>query len=343
MRTYTLAQLADTIGATLVGDGALVVSGLARLQDAGPGQLSFFANRRYLEQARSSAATALIVPEDFPADGGPALLKVADPYAAYASIAALFEEPEGIVPGVHPSALVGRGVALGKDVHVGARVVIGDRAVLGDRASVGSGCFIGRGVRVGAGTRLGACVTLLAGTSIGERCIVQSGTVVGSDGFGYVKEGGGHRRIPQLGGVRIEDDVEIGANCTVDRGSLADTRIGRGTKIDNLVQIAHNVDVGEHVLIVAQVGVSGSTLIGDGAVVAGQVGIVGHIEIGAGVRIGAQSGVSKSIPAGEEWFGYPARERRQAFRLQALQAKLPELYARVKELEARLEGLEKPG
>jgi UDP-3-O-[3-hydroxymyristoyl] glucosamine N-acyltransferase len=182
---------------------------------------------------------------------------------------------------------------------------------------------------------------LLSGTRVGERCIVQSGTVIGSDGFGYATTPTGHRRIPQLGGVRIEDEVEIGANCTIDRGSLGDTRIGRGTKLDNLVHVAHNVDVGENVLIVAQVGISGSTRIGDRAVLAGQVGLVGHIEVGAGAKIGAQSGVRKSVPPGEEWFGYPARERREAFRLLVLQAKLPELVERLKEVEARLEALER--
>ena len=195
-------------------------------------------------------------------------------------------------------------------------------------------------MRVGAGTRLGPGVVLLPGTRVGRRCILQSGTVVGSDGFGYAPTPEGHRRIPQLGGVVLEDDVELGANCTVDRGALVDTRIGRGTKVDNLVHVAHNVDVGEDVLIVAQVGISGSTRVGDRAVLAGQAGVVGHIEIGAGARIAAQSGVTKSVPAGEEWFGYPARERRRAFRQQALLAKLPELSARVLALEARLAALE---
>jgi UDP-3-O-[3-hydroxymyristoyl] glucosamine N-acyltransferase len=340
--SYTLEQLASATCATLVGDGTLVVSGLASLQDAGPGQLSFFAKSRYLERARTSSASALIVPEDFAADGGPALLKVPDPYAAYAVVAALFEERETPPVGVHPSSVLGPGVRLGEGVSVGPHAVLSEGVCLGDDACVGAGCFLGRGVRVGAGTRLSPGVKLLAGTSVGERCIVHSGTVVGADGFGYATSAAGHRKIPQLGRVRIEDDVEIGANCTVDRGSLGDTRIGRGTKIDNLVHVAHNVDVGEEVLIVAQVGISGSTRIGDRAVLAGQVGLAGHIEIGAGAKVAAQSGVSKSVPAGEEWFGYPARERRRAFRLNALYAKLPELYERLERLEARLEGLVKP-
>jgi UDP-3-O-[3-hydroxymyristoyl] glucosamine N-acyltransferase len=316
-----------------------VVSGLAPLQDARPGQLSFFANPRYLGQALSCSATALIVPEDFPGNGAPVLLKVPDPYAAYAVVAALFEEPETALTGVHPSVVLGLGVRLGRAVSVGAHAVIAGDVVLEDGVIVGPGCFLGQGVRVGSGTRLSPGVKLLAGTRVGARCIIHSGTVVGSDGFGYVQGREGHRKIPQLGGVRIEDDVEIGANCTVDRGSLGDTRIGRGSKIDNLVHIAHNVDVGEEALIVAQVGISGSTRIGDRAVLAGQVGVVGHIEIGAGARIGAQSGVSKSVPAGEEWFGSPARERRQAFRLHALYVHLPELFARLKRGEARLEHL----
>jgi UDP-3-O-[3-hydroxymyristoyl] glucosamine N-acyltransferase len=342
--TYTLEHLASALGGSLLGDGSLVVSGLAPLSEARPGQLSFLASRRYLDQALATAATAVIVSEDFSPNGrsedAPALLMVADPYAAYAAAAELFQEPDGIQPGVHPTAVVEAGARLAPRVSVGAHAVIGAGAELGDGVHVGAGCFVAPGVRVGSGTRLFPRVVLLPGTIVGERCILQSGAVVGSDGFGYASTPAGHRRIPQLGSVRIEADVEIGANCTIDRGSLSETRIGRGSKLDNLVHVAHNVDVGEHVLLVAQVGVSGSTRIGDRAVLAGQVGVVGHIQVGAGARIGAQSGVTKSVPAGEEWFGYPARERQRAFRLQALQAKLPELFERLRRLEARFAALE---
>lgn len=326
-----------------MGDGSLVVTGLAGLEDARPGQLSFFANRRYARRALASEATALIVPPGYPGRGTQVLLEAEDPYAAYVAAAALFREPEGAPPGVHPTAVLGRAVSLGSDVSVGPRAVVDDGVGLGDRVRVGAGCYVGRQVRVGAGTRLEPRVILLARTSVGRRCVIGSGTVVGSDGFGYVSDEGGHRRIPQLGSVRIEDDVEVGANCTIDRASLGETRIGRGTKLDNLVHVAHNVEIGERVLIVAQVGISGSTRIGDGAVLAGQVGVVGHIEVGPGARVGAQSGVTKPVPAGEEWFGYPARERRRAFRLHALQAKLPDLYDRVAALEARLAELEAKG
>jgi UDP-3-O-[3-hydroxymyristoyl] glucosamine N-acyltransferase len=338
--SYTLEQVAGVIGARLSGDGSLVVTGLAPLAEARPGQLSFFSQSRYRGQARASAATALIVPQDYPAADDRAGLRVDDPYAAYALAAELFQDAEPPASGVHPSASLGRGATLGEDVSVGAHAVLAEGVSLGDGVRVGAGCYLGRDVRVGAGTRLSPRVTLLAGTRVGERCIVQSGTVVGSDGFGYAPTPAGPRRIPQLGGVHIEDEVEIGANCTIDRGSLADTRIGRGTKLDNLVHVAHNVDVGEHVLLVAQVGISGSTRIGDRAVLAGQVGVVGHIEVGAGARVGAQSGVTKPVPAGEEWFGYPARERRRAFRQQALLAKLPEFAARLHDVEARLAALE---
>ncbi|MBA2565889.1 MAG: UDP-3-O-(3-hydroxymyristoyl)glucosamine N-acyltransferase [Gemmatimonadetes bacterium] len=336
MPTYTLDEVAEAIGATLVGDGALTVSGLAPLPEAAPGQLSFFASRRYLPQALASRATALIVPAEFPANGGPALLRVADPYAAYVLAARFFESLTKAPAGVHPTVVLGEGSRLGARVSVAAGAILGPRVELDDDVRIGEGCVVAEGVRIGAGTRVGPRVTLLAGTRIGSRCVLQSGTVIGSDGFGYVPAGEGHARIPQLGGVRIEDDVEIGANCTIDRGSLGDTRIGRGSKLDNLVHVAHNVDVGEHVLIVAQVGISGSTRIGDGAALGGQVGVVGHIEVGAGARIGAQSGVTKSVPAGEEWFGYPARERRRSFRLQALCARLPDLERRLKRVEERL-------
>lgn len=342
MPTYTLEDVAVAIGATLAGDGSLRVRGLAPLREAGSGQLSFLANPRYREQALASSATALIVGLDYRANGGPALLRVPDPYAAYALAAALFENRPAVPAGVHPSAVLERGVSLGVGVAVGPLTVLAEGAVVGDAVRVGARCYVGPGVRVGAGTRLEPCVTLHSGTRIGERCILQSGAVVGSSGFGYSSSTEGYQRIPQLGGVRIEDDVEIGANCTIDRGSLSDTRIGRGSKLDNLVHVAHNVDVGEEALLVAQVGISGSTRIGDRAVLAGQVGVVGHIEVGDGARVGAQSGVTKSVPAGQEWFGYPARERRRAFRLHGLTAKLPELNERVRLLEARLAALEEP-
>jgi UDP-3-O-[3-hydroxymyristoyl] glucosamine N-acyltransferase len=339
-RSYTLEEVAAAIGARLAGDGSLRVTGLAPLDRAGAGELSFFANPRYRGRALASGATALIVPEGFPPDGDRILLVAADPYAAYARAALLFESAEPDAPGVHPTACLGRGVQLGDGVSVGPRAVVGDGVKIGAGAAVGAGCILAAGVEVGTGTRLGPRVVLLGGTRVGARCIVQSGAVVGSDGFGYASAPAGHRRIPQLGGVSIEDEVEIGANCTIDKGALADTRIGRGTKLDNLVHVAHNVDVGEHVLIVAQVGISGSTRIGDRAVLAGQVGVVGHVEVGAGARVGAQSGVTKSVPAAEEWFGYPARERRRAFRQQALVAKLPDLADRLRRLEARLAALE---
>ncbi|MFN2432269.1 MAG: UDP-3-O-(3-hydroxymyristoyl)glucosamine N-acyltransferase [Gemmatimonadota bacterium] len=340
MPTYTLDDVAAALGARLHGDGSLTVSGLAPLREARPGQLSFVAHPRYLEQALASSATALIVPRDFPGNGDHALLEVADPYAAYAVAAGFFEQARPPARGVHSSAALGPGVRLGEGVRVGPLAVLERGAVLEDDVWVGAACVVGEGVRVGAASRLAPRVTLLPGTVLGARCIVQSGTVVSSDGFGYAGSPEGPRRIPQLGGVTVGDDVEIGANCTIDRGSLNDTRIGRGTKIDNLVHIAHNVQVGERVLLVAQVGISGSTRIGDGAVLAGQVGVVGHVEVGAGARVGAQSGVTKSVPAGEEWFGYPARERRASFRLHALVAKLPALVARLRGLEERLERLE---
>jgi UDP-3-O-[3-hydroxymyristoyl] glucosamine N-acyltransferase len=335
--TLTLDHVAHAIGASLVGDGSQVVTGLASLQDARSGQLSFLANRRYVAQAITCDASALIVPLDFSGNGRYALLKVPDPYIAYVTAAVLFEERELPPAGVHPSTVVARGVRLGARASVGPHCVLDAGARLGDDVVVGPTCYIGKDVEVGDGTRLAPGVRLLAGTVVGRRCILQSGTVVGSDGFGYVSGREGHRRIPQLGRVRIEDDVEIGANCTIDRGSLGETRIGRGSKLDNLVHVAHNVDVGEQALLVAQVGISGSTRIGDRVVLAGQVGVAGHLEIGAGSRVGGQSGVSKSIPPGKEWFGYPARERRQVFRLHALYSKLPELYDRLKRLEELLE------
>jgi UDP-3-O-[3-hydroxymyristoyl] glucosamine N-acyltransferase len=230
-------------------------------------------------------------------------------------------------------------VELGAEVSVGPFAVIEAGAVLGDRVRIGPHSVVGAGSKLGVDTLLHPHVTLYPGTVLGERCIVHSGARLGSDGFGYAWTGTEHRKVPQVGGCRLGDDVEIGANTTIDRGSIGDTRVGQGTKIDNLVQLGHNVRVGERAILISQVGIAGSTTVGDGAVLGGQVGVGGHLEIGAGARVGAQAGVTGDVPAGETVSGYPARPHRLALRAQAVTLRLPEILRRLRRLE-RAHGIE---
>lgn len=336
MPTLTLRELAGAIHARLEGDPDVSVSGVAPLEHAGPSDLAFLANPRYEESARRSGAAALIVGEAFHGNGGN-LLRVANPYLAYARAVELLLPEPPLEPGVDSTAIVHPAAQVAEDAAIGPLAVIGAGAVIGNRVRVGAACVVDPGVEVGEGSQLFPRVTLHTGTRIGQRCVVQSGSVLGSDGFGYATDDRGvHHKVPQRGGLSIGDDVEIGANVTIDRGSAADTVIGAGTKIDNLVHIAHNVSIGQNAFIVAQVGVAGSTTIGDHAVIAGQAGIVGHAKIGDRARLGAQAGVIGDVPADAEYSGYPARSHREQMRAYALFARLPELFERLKALESRL-------
>lgn len=336
MPTFRLGELANAIGARLEGDAEVEIEGIARLEDAGPADLSFLANPRYSEAAASSGAGALIVDPDYSTDGQN-LLRSDNPYLAYARAAELLapeETPRGIVA---DTAEIDASTTLPDDVSIGPKAVIGSDVGLGERVVIGAGSVIEDGVTIGDGTRIFPRVTVHAGTRIGSKCVIQSGTVLGSDGFGYAHdEEGRHHKVPQRGGLVVGDRVEIGANCAIDRGSPGDTVIGAGTVVDNLVHVAHNVAIGENVIIVAQVGVSGSTRIGDHAVLGGQAGLIGHIEIGAGARIGAQAGVIGDVPAGREYSGYPARPHRRQMRAYALFSRLPELFKRLQALEERM-------
>lgn len=336
MPTLTLRELAGAIHARLEGDPDVAVGGVAPLETAGPGDLSFLANPRYEESAARSRAAALIVDESFDGNGAN-LLRVSNPYLAYARAVELLL-PEGPSrPGSDPSAIVDPTARVAASASIGPLAVIGADAVIGPGCSIGAGSVIEAGVEVGEGCRIFPRVTLHAGARLGARCVVQSGSVLGSDGFGYATdEGGRHHKVPQRGGLSIGDDVEIGANVTIDRGSAADTVIGSGTKIDNLVHIAHNVAIGRNAFIVAQVGIAGSTTVGDHAVIAGQAGIVGHVRIGDRARLGAQAGVIGDVPADAEYSGYPARSHREQMRAYALFARLPELFERLKAIESRL-------
>ncbi|MDD3579821.1 MAG: UDP-3-O-(3-hydroxymyristoyl)glucosamine N-acyltransferase [Desulfobacca sp.] len=335
----TLGELAQLVGGECQGPPELRLRGIAPFERAGPDEITFITQTRYGRRADQSQAGALVVAPQWRHLQRP-LIITADPYLAYAKIAQVFAPPRARWPGISNRAFLGKAITLGQEVSIAPLVCIGDQVRLGDRVTLMPGTVVGDRVSIGADTLVYPNVTILDGCSLGQRVIVHSGTVIGSDGFGFAPDGEEFVKIPQLGTVIIEDDVEIGANCTIDRGALGETRIGRGVKIDNLVQIAHNVVIGDNSIVVAQVGISGSTHIGKNVQLAGQVGLVGHIEIGDRVRIGAQSGVTHSIPAGQTVTGSPARPHAEFLRLMGVLSKLPQLYKTVKDLEKNIKALE---
>ena len=338
----TLDTVAKAIDGTVVGDGSVEITGVAGIREAQEGDLTFLANPRYEPYLACTHASAIIVAENHRNVGKP-LIQNSNPYLAFLKAVRFFQgDDERPAPGVHPTAVLASDASVDSTAFVGPHVVLERGASVGPRSIVQAGCYVGSGVRIGAETLLYPNVTVREGCEIGDRVIVHSGTVIGSDGFGFVRDGEIHRKLPQVGNVVVEDDVELGACVTIDRATTGTTRIGAGSKIDNLVQIAHNVQVGRNCIIVAQVGISGSTVLGDDVVLAGQVGVVGHIEIGAGAMIGAKSGVSKSVKPGERLFGYPALPVTQAMRIEASLRHLPELIQTVRQLRRRVEELEGP-
>lgn len=330
------------LGARCEGDTGAEIRGVAGIREAEPGQLTFVANRKYAEDAATTRASAILVAAgwDRPCVRA-ALLRVLDPDVAFARVAQLFAPaPPEFPPGVHLTAVVAPDAVLGAGVRIGPYSVVEPGARIGARVQLGAGCYIGHRVSVGEDSRFHPHVSVREDCRIGRRAILHNGVVIGSDGFGYTVDARGVRtKIPQTGIVEIGDDVEIGANSTVDRARFGSTRIGNGVKIDNLVQIAHNVVIGDHAVIVAQTGIAGSVEIGSRAVLAGQVGVSGHLVIGAGAVIGAQSGVMKDVPPGAFLFGCPASPHKEALRMHAHLKKLPELAARVAALEERLRRL----
>ena len=338
-----LSQIATLVGGTLVGDADPILSGVAGIHEANAGDLTFLANPRYRAALHHSRASAVLVHLQEPVDR-PAV-RVADPALAFTRVlqhfaaAARVEVPRGI----HPTAVVDDDVHLGRDISIGACVVIEAGVEIGDRTTILPGVVIYRNTRIGSDCTLHARVTLREGTVLGNRVVVHAGAVIGSDGFGFVNGGRELQRVPHIGHVELEDDVEVGANTCIDRSTTGCTRIGRGTKIDNLVQLAHNVKVGAGTVVCAQVGVSGSTEIGSRCKLGGQAGLVGHIRLGDDVFVAAQSGIAKSVPAGDRLSGTPARAHAVALRQQAALARLPGLLATVQELRRRLDRLEGGG
>ena len=336
VRTLTASAIAEIVGGRVSGNAAAEVRALAPLDRATASDLSFLANARYAPMyERTRASTVLIAPEFAELETtAAARIVVEKPHDAILNVLPKLYRAPRREPGVHATARIGRGVALGADVTIGAYAVIGDGAVIGDRSWIDAHAVIGSGVVVGSDARIFPAVTLYSGTTLGARVWIQAGARLGSDGFGYVFRNGAHDKIPHIGRCIVEDDVEVGANTTIDRGSFDDTVIGAGTKIDNLVHIAHNVRIGRLCLIMAQVGIAGSTRVGDGVVVAGQVGLAGHITVGDRARLAAQAGVFGDIPAGETWSGYPARPHRQSLRASAALLKLADM---IKKLERIVE------
>ena len=341
MRQLTLGEIARLTGGALEGgDESTPVTGVAPLEEAGPGDLSFVAEARYHPYIQRSRATAVLLARDAQVvlPQQMAAVRVDDPRRAMAGVLTAIHPQTPVRPGVHRSAIVADDARVAATAEIGPYALLSECVVVGERVRIGAHAVLGPGCRIGDDSLIHAHATLYEGVVVGARCIVHSGARLGADGFGYVWDGTGHRKVPQVGGCRLGDDVEIGANTTVDRGSIGDTVVGDGTKIDNLVQVGHNCQLGRHVIVVSQVGISGSTRVGDGVVLGGQAGIQGHIEIGAGARVGGQAGVTGSVAAGETVSGYPARPHRDVLRVQALTLRLPELFRRLRELERSVRG-----
>ena len=330
----TAEAVAHLVGGELRGDASVRVVRVAALDRAAPNELSFFANPRYDAEFRTSRAGVVLVSPELADHAGPACrIIVAKPQEAMLLVLpALYPEPPRAT-GIHPSAVIGTGAKLGKDVAIGAHSIIGEGVVLGDRVVIGPLCDVGRGVAIGEDSHLVSGVTLYPGTILGARVRLHAGVRAGSDGFGYVPTKTGVQKIPHVGRCILEDDVEVGANSTIDRGSIADTVIGAGSKLDNLVMIAHNVRLGRMCLIAAQSGIAGSTRLGDGCMIGGQVGVTGHLELGNNVKLGAGSGVMDDIPDGQMWSGAPARPQREWLKATSAFYKLAD---RLREIERQL-------
>jgi UDP-3-O-[3-hydroxymyristoyl] glucosamine N-acyltransferase len=333
--TFTAAEIAAHLQGEVAGDGSIVLNGFAPADRARPGDLTFAESEYYFNRAEESAASAILVDGKF-ASARKVLIRVPNARLAFAKALALFFPEPRFPAGIHTTAVVASSAQIDLAAHIGPCCVIGEYVRIGARSVLHGGNHVGANCQLGEEVNLFPNVTLYARTEIGNRVRVHSGAVIGSDGFGYVPDGGIHCKVPQIGNVIIGDDVEIGANVTIDRGALGPTVIGKGTKIDNLVQIGHNVEIGEHSLLVAQVGIAGSTKLGNYVVLAGQVGVAGHLKIGNQVTVAAQSGVMNPIPDAEKWLGSPAQPDRQAKREMIAIRRLPELLKRVSELEKKL-------
>lgn len=335
----TLKEIAQLVGGTVLGEVNPEIQGITNIEDAGPGQITF-AVPPHLEKAAACDAAAVIIPETETDFSKPAI-RVANPRVAFIKLLELFTPPTVVERGVHPTAVVGSNVRLGSNVAIMAYAVIGDNVEVGDNTVIYPHVSLGEEVNVGADAVIYPHVTVYPRSVLGARVVVHAGAVIGSDGFGFVTVGGKHHKVPHVGNVSIEDDVEIGANVTIDRGTTGSTIIKRGTKIDNLVHLAHNVVVGENCFLVAFTGISGSARIGNNVTFAGQSGSAGHLTIGDNCVFAAKSGVIGNVPANSFYAGFPARPHREWLRSEGAQRKVPELLKKVQELERRMAEMEK--
>jgi UDP-3-O-[3-hydroxymyristoyl] glucosamine N-acyltransferase len=330
----TLKEIAKLI------NGDILIKGASGIREAVEGDITFLANSKYSSLMDKTRAAAIITSSDAQGTTKPIIL-TQNPSLAFVKIISMFTPDDAGHPsGIDYTAVIGKNVSLGKDVTIGAYSVIGDNVTIGDNVIIYAGCYIGHHTKIGSQTLIYPHVSIRERISVGRGVIIHSGAVIGSDGFGFITIKGAHHKIPQVGTVQIDDDVEIGANVTIDRSRFGKTVIGRGTKIDNLVQIAHNVSIGENALIVAQVGVAGSVIIGNNVTLGGQAGLVGHITIGDNAVVTGQSGVAKSVPADTMVSGYPARPFMTTQRVNASLQNLPKLFSLVKELKKKIEELE---
>ena len=335
-----LSELAERIGARLSGDGQVEVTAIASLGEAGAQEVSFISEPRFAKEALGCKAAALIIPEDFTGEVSSAKLFVADVNEAIEQVLTLFLPPADVPEvGVHATACVAASARLGEKVAVGPHVVISAQAAVADGCVISAGCYIGAQVELGRHCFLGPNVVINARCVLGNEVIIHANSTIGTDGFGYRQVEGRHCKIPHIGIVVIEDEVEIGANSCVDRAKFGKTVIGRGTKIDNLVQIAHNVQIGEHCIIVSQTGIAGSSRLGKNVILAGQCGVSDHVNIGDGVMAGAQSGILQDVESGLRIIGIPARPAKKALRELMLIQRLPEIVQEIKQLRKQIEDL----
>jgi UDP-3-O-[3-hydroxymyristoyl] glucosamine N-acyltransferase len=334
--TFSAAVVAKHLEGEVLGNAQIELKGFAPADRAQAGDLTFAENDEFFSRAEQSAASAIIVNGDKSSSTGKVLIRVRDARVAFAKALALFFPEPPMAAGIHSSAVIARTAQVDPTAHIGPNCVICENAVIGGGTILHANNYVGIGAKVGVGCVLFPNATLYPRTELGDRVRVHAGSVIGSDGYGYVQDTGTHRKVPQVGNVIVGDDVEIGANVTIDRGALGPTIIGKGTKIDNLVQLAHNVHVGEHCLIISQSGVAGSSKLGNYVILAGQAGVAGHLQIGNKVTVAAQSGVMHNIPDGQTVLGSPALPDKQTKRQMLALQRLPDLLRRVSKLEKKL-------
>jgi UDP-3-O-[3-hydroxymyristoyl] glucosamine N-acyltransferase len=332
---FTTAEIAKLIGGAVIGDGNAALKNFAPAENAQIGDLTFAENEDFFARAEQSAATAIIADKRF-SSSKKILIQVPNARVAFAKALALFFPEQKFAAGIHPNAVIAKSAQVDPSAHVGPHCTVGERVKIGAHSVLQAGNFIGDDSQLGEDVNLFPNVTIYPRTQIGNRVRIHANCAIGSDGYGYVQDGGTHLKVQQIGSTIIGDDVEIGAGCAIDRGALGATIIGKGTKIDNLVHIAHNVEVGENCLLCGQVGIAGSAKIGNYVVMGGQVGVASHLKIGNQVTVASKSGVMHDIPDGEKWLGFPAQPDKQAKRIVIATMRLPELVKRVAELEKKL-------